>query len=44
MAMTCMVMSHVHVYSQTVGQGLVDSLKRVTMTLNAAKKEKEQGY
>ena len=39
MAMTCMVMSHVHVYSQTVGQGLVDSLKRVTMTLNAAKKD-----
>ena len=39
MAMTCMVMGHVHVYSQTVGQGLVDSLKRVTMTLNAAKKD-----
>ena len=39
MAMTCMVMGHVYVYSQTVGQGLVDSLKRVTMTLNAAKKD-----
>jgi len=39
MAMTCMVMGHVHVYSQTVGQGLVDSLKRVTTPLNAAKKD-----
>ncbi len=39
LAMTCMVMGHIHIHSQTVGQGLVDSLKRVTTALNTAKNE-----
>ncbi|MFM6956491.1 MAG: DUF3078 domain-containing protein [Ignavibacteria bacterium] len=39
MAMTFMVIGHASVQSQTVGQGLVDSLKRVTTALNTAKKD-----
>ena len=39
MAMTFMVIGHASVQSQTVGQGLVDSLKRVTTVLNTAKKD-----
>jgi hypothetical protein len=39
LAMACMVMGHVQVQSQDVGQGLVDSLKRVTTELTAEKKD-----
>lgn len=37
--MAFLVMGHPHVQSQNVGQGLVDSLKRVTSELNAEKKD-----
>jgi len=39
MAMSFMAIGHVYVQSQTVGQGLVDSLKRVTTALNSTKKD-----